>query len=76
MEASFIPFGYGARLCLGKAFATLEIKLFIACLFLRYSTSIDESVTTEESMQQSGTHDALPKELRCQLILSPLEDRF
>jgi cytochrome P450 len=63
-EAQLIPFGYGARICLGKALATLEIKVLIANLYLRYET-VMESSTTPESMKQCSTHDAVPKALKC-----------
>ncbi|KAF2178365.1 cytochrome P450 [Zopfia rhizophila CBS 207.26] len=62
----FIPFGYAARFCLGKAFATLEIKPPVAALYLRYSTHVDEStgMTTKESMRQAGTQDVLLKRFK------------
>lgn len=63
-EAHLIPFGYGGRICLGKALATLEIKVLIANLYLRYETVMGGS-TTPESMRQCSTHDAVPKALKC-----------
>ncbi|KAI9869850.1 MAG: hypothetical protein M1830_005027 [Pleopsidium flavum] len=73
MERSFTPFGYGARSCMGKAFATMEIKLLTSALYLRYGTRVDpDSATTDDSMRQTGTMDSLPRGLRCDLILSPL----
>ncbi|PVI02287.1 cytochrome P450 CYP625A1 [Periconia macrospinosa] len=68
MERFYIPFGYGARVCLGKAFATVEVKLLVACLLLEYKISEDPSSSTDvKSMAQLGTQDALPKGLRCDL---------
>jgi cytochrome P450 len=68
MERFYMPFGYGARVCLGKAFATVEVKLLVACLILHYSISEDPSSSTNiKSMAQLGTQDALPKGLRCDL---------
>jgi len=68
MEKFYMPFGYGARLCLGKAFATVEVKLLVGCLLLRYSISKDPvSLTDTQSMRQLGTQDGLPKGLRCDL---------
>ncbi|KAI9688298.1 MAG: hypothetical protein M1820_010280 [Bogoriella megaspora] len=73
MEKCFIPFGYGARLCLGKAFATIEVKMLVACLLLQYQICEDEdSATTVESMKQSGTQDALPRGLRCDLLVKAI----
>lgn len=73
METCYIPFGYGARVCLGKAFATVEVKLLVACLLSRYRISEDESSPTNaDSMKQLGTQDALPKGLRCDLRVERL----
>lgn len=39
---AFIPFGFGPRVCVGAAFATLEASLFIARLVRRYDfTTLD-----------------------------------
>ena len=70
MNASFIPFGYGARICLGMAFATMQIKTLIACLCIKYCIKADPtSKTTEDSMRQTGTQDAIPRGLRCDVLL-------
>ena len=73
MERSFIPFGYGARMCLGKALATMEIKLLVACLCLRYDIGVDCNSMTPEAMWQTGTMDSVPHGLKCDLILHPLK---
>lgn len=73
MERSFIPFGYGARMCLGKALATMEIKLLVACLCLRYGIEVDTNSMTPEAMWQTGTMDSVPHGLKCDLILNPLK---
>ncbi|KZL86606.1 cytochrome p450 family protein, partial [Colletotrichum incanum] len=68
MEKFYMPFGYGSRVCLGKAFATVEVKLLVACLLLQYNISEDPgSGTNVDSMAQLGTQDALPKGLKCDL---------
>ncbi|KAI9717858.1 MAG: hypothetical protein M1812_004385 [Candelaria pacifica] len=63
-EAQLIPFGYGGRICLGKALATMEIKLLVAHLYLRYRTEPTE-MTSEASMRQCSTHDAVPHGISC-----------
>ncbi|KAF5020342.1 hypothetical protein F66182_7648 [Fusarium sp. NRRL 66182] len=60
LERSFIPFGYGARLCLGKAFANLQVKMFVAGIYSKYNTRLE---TPDQLMDQWGTQDALPKRL-------------
>ncbi|KAF5690926.1 benzoate 4-monooxygenase cytochrome P450 [Fusarium circinatum] len=64
LDAQLIPFGYGGRTCLGKALATMELKLLIAGLYLEYE-SMATSVTSAESMKQCSTHDAVPRGLKC-----------
>jgi cytochrome P450 len=73
MHAHYIPFGYGARLCLGKPFATLEVKLLVAFLLLRYSICEEAGGRTNvKTMKQLGTQDALPKGLCCDVLVRPL----
>ncbi|KAF2132437.1 cytochrome P450 family protein [Dothidotthia symphoricarpi CBS 119687] len=75
MQAHYIPFGYGARRCLGEHFATLEVKLLVAFLLLRYSISEEPAGRTNvETMKQLGTQDALPKGLCCDVLVQPLND--
>lgn len=75
MQAHYIPFGYGARLCLGKPFATLEVKLLVAFLLLRFSISEESAGRTNvETMEQLGTQDALPKGLCCDVFVRPLNE--
>ncbi|KAL7946065.1 cytochrome P450 family protein [Trichoderma barbatum] len=68
MGSSFIPFGYGARLCLGKAFAMAEIKLLVAGIVMEFALCNDpQSATTDWSMEQLGTQNAMPRGRRCDL---------
>ncbi|KAF9768169.1 Cytochrome P450 monooxygenase fgm1 [Fusarium sp. DS 682] len=64
LERSFVPFGYGARLCLGKAFANLQIKMFVADIYSMFNTWLE---VPGQVMDQWGTQDALPKGLKCRL---------
>jgi cytochrome P450 len=64
MEAQLIPFGYGGRICLGKALATMEIKVLMATLYLEHESLLTEA-TNAASMAQCSTHDAVPKALKC-----------
>ncbi|KAL7917976.1 cytochrome P450 family protein [Trichoderma austrokoningii] len=75
MEACYMPFGYGARLCLGKAFAVAEIKLLIAGIMLEFSVCNDrQSATTHRSMEQLGTQNAIMRGRRCDLGFARLHD--
>lgn len=68
MESCYMPFGYGARLCLGKAFAVAEIKLLIAGIVMEFGLSDDpQSATTGWTMQQLGTQNAMPRGRRCDI---------
>ncbi|KAG6011872.1 hypothetical protein E4U43_008068 [Claviceps pusilla] len=68
MESCYMPFGYGARLCLGKAFAVAEIKLLIAGVVTVFDFCNDPmSATTDWSMEQLGTQSAIPRGQRCDL---------
>ncbi|KAM3513582.1 hypothetical protein MY11210_002777 [Beauveria gryllotalpidicola] len=74
MESCYIPFGYGARLCLGKAFAVAEIKLLLACLLLNFDIHENEqSGTNATTMGQLGTENALPRGLRCDVLFRRLQ---
>lgn len=72
MDRAYIPFGYGARICLGKAFARLELKLLTAALVLKYRMRPDWEKMTERDMWQTGTMDSVPCGLKCVLVLERL----
>jgi len=64
-NAQLIPFGYGGRICLGQALATMEIKKLIAELYGRFETRVVDGLSDEREMKQCSTHDAVPRGLRC-----------
>lgn len=67
MEYSFVPFGHGARVCIGQHMATMEIRLLVSSTYRKFSTSLGESCT-DASMKQLGTLAAVPKGLKCELV--------
>ncbi len=44
---AFIPFGGGPRLCIGKQFAMMEMKLILAKMIKRYEVSLVDDQTVE-----------------------------
>ena len=73
-DARLMAFGYGGRICLGKALATLEIKVLIARIYLKYVTIMTAS-SSAESMKQYSTHDAVPKALKCMIGFRSVEEQ-
>ncbi|KAN0069148.1 Cytochrome P450 [Elaphomyces granulatus] len=68
----FAPFGYGSRICIGRFFAELQIKILTTGLCLKYHLRIGHDlIVMEKTMRQTGTMDAVPVGLRCDLILAP-----
>jgi cytochrome P450 len=68
MELSFVPFGHGARICIGQHLATMEIRLLVSSIYMRFSTKLSETCT-DDSMKQLGALAAVPKGLRCELFV-------
>jgi cytochrome P450 len=65
-DSQLIPFGYGGRICLGKALATMEVKMLAAAMYLNYETTTTLSCTPA-SMRQCSTHDAVPRAAACMI---------
>ncbi len=70
MDAQLVSFGVGARICLGKALALMELKILAAAIYGEYETvspSVGQMEQDEEMamMKQYSTHDAVPRGLRC-----------
>jgi cytochrome P450 len=69
MERSFFVFGYGTRRCIGETYGAMQV----GSLCLQYQMELDpDSPTTPEGMLQSGTMDALPVGLRCDIRFRPV----
>ncbi|KAH7151239.1 cytochrome P450 [Fusarium sp. MPI-SDFR-AT-0072] len=73
LDAQLIPFGYGGRICLGKALTTMELKLLIASLYLEHE-SLATLTTDAVSMKQCSTHDAVPRGLKCVVRFRRMKD--
>jgi cytochrome P450 len=76
MEHSFIPFGCGARICLGKALGLMELKVMIAHLLLRFKFEPVREMGNGKTgpLWQSGTIEAVPIGLRCDIVYKTLEN--
>ncbi|GAB0132062.1 hypothetical protein EsDP_00000510 [Epichloe bromicola] len=74
MNKHFIPFGYGARFCLGSTFALVQIKTLVAFVILRLHLCQDPaSRTSRHSMNQLDTQNALPRGLRCDVAIREIK---
>lgn len=74
-KALYMPFSSGARVCLGKNLAMLELKVITATLVKHYEVLV-ASGTTEDSMALTDHFLAMPSSGRCDLIFTdapPLE---
>lgn len=75
MEKHYMPFGYGARFCLGSTFALVQMKILIAFVVLRLEIRDDPSSNTDRhSMDQLDTQNALPRGLRCDISIREIEN--
>lgn len=62
---AYMPFGGGARVCIGQSFAWMEAVLILATVATRYQLSLPDGVTPEPEGQITLTvKDGLPMHLR------------
>lgn len=69
MREQITLFGKGARSCLGRRIATMEIKTAVAAILKNYNVEIG-SPTTDYDMQMTDHFVLIPKGGRCVLRLS------
>lgn len=71
MRNHITVFGKGARACLGRSLAIMEIKLATAALVTRYNVEIG-SATTHNDMEMADHFVLVPKGKRCFLKFTPV----
>ncbi|KIY01666.1 uncharacterized protein Z520_01803 [Fonsecaea multimorphosa CBS 102226] len=71
MRNHITVFGKGARACLGRSLATMEIKLATAALITRYNVEIG-SATTHKDMEMACHFVLVPKGKQCVLKFIPI----
>jgi cytochrome P450 len=69
MREQMLLFGKGARSCLGRRIATMEIKTVVVALVRNFDFSIG-SPTTDAEMAMTDHFAIMPKGGRCVLRLS------
>jgi cytochrome P450 len=72
MREQMTVFGKGARACLGRKIAMMEIKCATAALARRYTVEIG-SVTTDDDMEMMDFSVLIPKGKKCVLRLQRVE---
>ena len=66
-NASFIPFGYGPRICLGMRLAYLEMKMLLANMLYRYKIEEPSNGFPPDGVEMESTVVISPKNLRVKL---------
>lgn len=71
MREQMLLFGKGARSCLGRRLATMEIKCALAAVGRRYKVEIGSS-TTDRDMEMIDHFVLIPRGQKCVLRLTRL----
>ena len=69
MRSQMLLFGRGARACLGRTLAIMEIKCVVAAVMQRFQVEIG-SPTTDQDMEMTDHFVLIAKGQRCVLQLN------
>ena len=68
MERSHILYRYGSGIYIGMHLAKLEIEIVVAALVGKFELPVDQDCT-DESMEMFDTLTAVPRAMRCELVV-------
>lgn len=60
LHHAFVPFSVGPRKCIGMNLAELELRIWLAAFFKRFTVKLDESMT-DEDMDMYDSFSASPR---------------